>query len=306
MIQAWTDGGAVHATSDQPVPWWSLGKTVLAAAALVLVGQGRVQLDTPMPGRPFTLRQVLQHRAGLGCYGGLRAYHEAVLSNAAPWAEAEMLARADRMVTEPGQAFGYSNVGYTLVRRMIEREVGRPLGDALAQLVFAPLGFRGVMLARTPGDLASTAWGNTSRYDPAWVYHGLLVGPAAASVLLLQRLLAGGLLPPALLAAMRGAEPVGGPIPGRPWRRTGYGLGLMIGKGEPPGHYEGHTGSGPGSSAAVYQGPARIAAAFAATEDVGLVERHATTRATAERLPLPSGEGWGEGHDTSGSGLVRL
>jgi len=30
---------------DQPVPWWSFTKTILAAAALVLVRDGRLALD---------------------------------------------------------------------------------------------------------------------------------------------------------------------------------------------------------------------------------------------------------------------
>jgi CubicO group peptidase (beta-lactamase class C family) len=33
--------------ADTPVPWWSFTKTVLAAAALVLVDAGRLALDTP-------------------------------------------------------------------------------------------------------------------------------------------------------------------------------------------------------------------------------------------------------------------
>jgi hypothetical protein len=74
------------------------------------------------------------------------------------------------------------------------------------------------------------------------------------------------------------AHPVGGPWPGRPWRSGGYGLGLMIGEGEPPGLYIGHTGAGPGSTAAVYQrspGGKRTVAVFAPFDQPGWVERRA-------------------------------
>ena len=42
-----------------PVPWWSLTKTALAAAALALVEGGQLALDRRLSERPFTLRQLL-------------------------------------------------------------------------------------------------------------------------------------------------------------------------------------------------------------------------------------------------------
>ncbi len=47
-----------------PFPWWSFTKTVLAVAAMRLVEAGKLQLDTPRPHKPYTLRQLLTHRAG--------------------------------------------------------------------------------------------------------------------------------------------------------------------------------------------------------------------------------------------------
>ena len=44
------------------------------------------------------------------------------------WPADEMLARtaADRLVYEPGKGWGYSNIGYTFVRRLIEQATDRP------------------------------------------------------------------------------------------------------------------------------------------------------------------------------------
>ena len=73
------EGAVVTSSGDAAdVPWWSFGKTVIAAAALALVRDGQLALDEPLPDRPYTLRQLLQHRAGLTEYGRLPAYHEAV------------------------------------------------------------------------------------------------------------------------------------------------------------------------------------------------------------------------------------
>ena len=256
---------------------------MLASAALALVAQGRLQLDEPVRDKPFTLRQLLAHRAGLRCYGGLRAYHEAVAAGEQPWDVKDMLRRVDAgtLSYEPGRGWAYSNVGYLMVRDLIETAADMALGSALDCLAFAPLGISGVTVAREPADLDATAWGNTCRTHPGWVYHGLLVGPPGAAALFLHRLLAGHLLPPGLLAAMLDATPVGGATPGRPWTAAGYGLGLMIGQGEPPGEYVGHTGGGPGSTSAVYQragappGARRTAASFAPFDDPAVVEARA-------------------------------
>ena len=282
LITALTRGDEVRADTDMTVPWWSYAKTVLAGATLALVAKGRLSLDEPVRGRPFTLRQLLQHRAGLRCYGGLRAYHGAVAAGEDPWPVEAMLRRvdADTLAYAPGQGWGYSNIGYLLVRALIEETADASLGPALDRLVFGPLGITGVTVAREPADLDATAWANARRYHPGWVYHGLLVGPASAAALFLHRLLDGGLLPPGLLAAMHYPHPVGSVIPGRPWRTAGYGLGLMIGQGEPPGEYIGHTGGGPGSTSAVYRLAGadlsgklrRTAAAFAPVDEPGLVE----------------------------------
>lgn len=63
---------------DAVVPWWSVGKTVLAAATLALVRDGGLALDATVSDQAFTLRQLLQHRAGPSNYGPLPEYKAAV------------------------------------------------------------------------------------------------------------------------------------------------------------------------------------------------------------------------------------
>ena len=242
------------------VPWWSFTKTLLAAAALALVRDGRLALDDRIGGQSYTLRQLLQHRAGLTEYGRLPAYHDAVARGDDAWTPAEMLARADadRLRYPPGEGWDYSNIGYFHVRELIERTTGQSLGQALHELVIAPLGIEHVRLAVERRDFSPT-------YDPKFVYHGLLVGPLREAALLLQRLLAGDLLPQPLLSAMLDRYSVGGPIVDRPWKAPAYGLGLMIGETTGGELIAGHTGGGPGSAIAVYHrldSPTGTAAAF--------------------------------------------
>jgi CubicO group peptidase (beta-lactamase class C family) len=285
------NGAFVHGDSpDTDIPWWSFTKTVIATAALALVRDGRLVLDEELSGRPYTLSQLLQHRAGLAEYGGLRAYHEAVARGDEPWPPELMLERveAERLRFPPGQGWGYSNVGYWHVRRIIEEVAGESLGAALVRLVLEPLGIEGVRLAEGPADLDSVQMGLPG-YHPAWVYHGLLVGPLREAALLLGRLMQGALLPPHLLARMREAHRLGGPVPYRPWREPGYGLGLMAGVSTFGTRVMGHSGGGPGSVVAVYHRPdatpARTTATFAPVEDLALVEQAAFGMLASHRDP---------------------
>jgi len=281
LMTAFVEAGQLVAQDERslPVPWWSLTKTALAAGALALVAAGRLALDAPVPSRPFTLRQLLQHTAGVPSYGELAAYHEAVERRDEPWPPDELLRRvgSDRLLFEPGQGWAYSNIGYLLVRGIIEEAAGEPIGTALGRLVFVPLGVPAVKLAREPKDLDATAWGNAAGYHPGWVYHGLAVGTPAEAALLLHRLMSGQLLPAVLLDAMCARYPLGGPVEGRPWRTAGYGLGVMMDVASPRGRCIGHTGQGPGSVAAAYHfpdlDPSRTAAAFAPVGDQAVVER---------------------------------
>jgi CubicO group peptidase (beta-lactamase class C family) len=266
------------------VPWWSFTKTVIAAAALVLVDEGRLALDQPLGLEGYTLRQLLQHRAGLPDYGPVAAYHAAVARHDDAWTPAELLerARARELVFRPGQGWAYSNIGYLLVRRQIEWATGVSLGEALARVVLRPLGIRGPRVAMRRDDLANVEMGTAEHYDPQWVYHGLLVGTLKDAAFLLHGLMSGGLLPRELQSAMLDAHPLPGEVvAGRPWTSPGYGLGLMISGTVEGNRLAGHTGVGPGSVIAVFHSLSsrgtRTAAAFSPGSDPGVVESRCAT-----------------------------
>jgi CubicO group peptidase (beta-lactamase class C family) len=294
MSAAVVDGAlAAGAIDDPSVPWWSFTKTVLAAAALVLVDAGRLALDHPLSGRAYTLRQLLQHRAGVPDYGGWKQYHDAVAAGGPPWSVEELLDRARVLRAFPPETtWIYSNIGYLFVRQLIERTMQEPIGEAVARLVLAPLGIDNVSVAVTPDDLGGTRWGNPTGYHPGWVYHGLLLGPPAAAALFLDRLMRGDLLSRTSIKAMRSSFPIPiepapvpvAPPPERPWLAPAYGLGLMMETAAGRDPFMGHSGEGT-TNAAVYHFPARRPAVtvgiFAPTRDIGLVERRAVAAARA-------------------------
>jgi CubicO group peptidase (beta-lactamase class C family) len=259
MIEAWAlvEGGVVVDShdADRLVPWWSFTKTVLAAAALVLVRDGLVGLDEPVDDKPYTLRHLLQHRSGLVNYGGVRAYHEAVERGDNPWPIPELLDRLDagRLRYPPGEGWDYSNVGYLVVGQLIETLAGSTLNEAWRRLVMGPLEIENVRIAQEREDLEQVTMDSAEGYHPGWVYHGLLVGSVSDSVLLLERLLSGDLLSSGLLQEMLTPFVLPGPVPERPWEVPGYGLGVMVGETSSGLKVAGHTGGGPGSTIAVYR-----------------------------------------------------
>ena len=286
LCLARVEQGRLAASTDagREFPWWSITKIALAAASLALARDGRLALDAPLAPHPFTLRQLLQHRAGLTDYGALPDYHAAVARGDAPWPVPELLARTEaaRLRYAPGEGWAYSNIGYLHVRQQIEAAAAEPLAEALPRLVLRPLGLARGRLALAPEALAGIERigepGNAP-YHPGWVYHGLLVGPLGEAALLVERLLTGALLPAPLLAAMCESHRLdaGAANPQeRPWREPGYGLGLQTGLGSSGGAVLGHSGGGPGSVIAAYHRPAHgSAAACLAGDDPGAVERAA-------------------------------
>ena len=262
------------------VPWWSFTKTILAVVALRLVQDGALTLDGRLDGAPYSLRQLLQHTAGFGDYGGSEAYHAAVARGDDPWPVAELLQRCDgdALQYRPGEGWRYSNIGYLKIRKLIERATGAPIEVALAEAVFGRLGIPDVRLAKTRADLDGVEMGAAGRYHPGWVYHGLVAGPLRDAARLLDRLMDGALIAPALVAEMRHSCAVGEAIAGRPFGAPGYGLGLMTDMASAE-RCAGHTGSGPGTVIAVYHrkadGCPTVIAAFAKSDDAASVEHAA-------------------------------
>ena len=269
----------VDGPPDALLPWWSFGKTVLAAAAFKLSEQGKLQLDAPLTGMPFTLRQLLAHRAGVPNYGPMPDYTAAVARGENAWPVEEMLARAnaDTQLFAPGTSWSYSNIGYFHIRRLIEHATDSDLRSALHATIFAPLGLHAFMTRRRE-DVQRVLWRNIHGYDPNWVYHGLIVGTAPDAARFLHRLFTSEFLSKDSRAAMFESVPLPFALPDRPFVQPICGTGLMIDPMSRHGMMYGHTGGGPGSVSAVYRfsdlNPPRTVAAFADNDDEAALERH--------------------------------
>lgn len=143
-------------TIDTPLRTASNTKTFVAAAALRLWEQGRLDLDAPIgplltPALDallradgfatdrITVRQLLSHSAGLYDHGGDPRFIAAIRANPSHAWTREALVRlsmdwADPQ-SEPGTAYRYSDTGYILIGDIIERITGHNIGQSVRELV---------------------------------------------------------------------------------------------------------------------------------------------------------------------------
>ncbi len=132
--------------SDTILNLYSCTKAFTAAAALQLVGEGKLELDAPVTRlwpefgaagkQHITLRQLLSHRAGL----------PAIRQSLPPEALYEWDTMAAALAAEapwwtPGEAHGYAPITYGwLIGELIRRASGRSPGEVIVERTARPLG----------------------------------------------------------------------------------------------------------------------------------------------------------------------
>jgi len=122
----------------------SLTKVVgLTSACMLLVDEGKLALDAPVQrylpefrgdGKEgVTIRHLLTHSSGLPAWRPL--YQEADSRATALW-----VVNTTPLVTPPGKAYVYSDLGAIVLTQVVERITGESLDRFLERRVFRPLG----------------------------------------------------------------------------------------------------------------------------------------------------------------------
>lgn len=131
----------------------STSKQFTAVAVLLLVQDGKLGLDDAVQQHlpelakalleRFTVRQILQHTAGLNDYTELMMLAGHALENVTGDAEAlQALRAAPALQFGPGNRHSYSNSGYFLAAQLVERVSGQKLDALLQARLFQPLGMK--------------------------------------------------------------------------------------------------------------------------------------------------------------------
>jgi CubicO group peptidase (beta-lactamase class C family) len=128
----------------------STAKQFTAASVVLLAQQGRLSLDDdvrrylpelPDYGTPMTIRQLLNHTAGLRDYNGLLNMAGFRRDDVSTTEEAYALITRQRGTNfEPGTRHLYSNTGHFLASIIVQRVAGQTLGVFARERLFEPLG----------------------------------------------------------------------------------------------------------------------------------------------------------------------
>jgi len=122
----------------------SMGKQFTATAVMMLVEQGKIQLDDPITNyikdapeswKQVTIRQLLSHTAGFTDYPKNFDLHK-------DRDEAAMLKIIEGipLAYPPGTKWSYANLGYVTLGILIHQVTGEFYGDFLQEHIFRPLG----------------------------------------------------------------------------------------------------------------------------------------------------------------------
>jgi D-alanyl-D-alanine carboxypeptidase len=287
-------------TADTPFPIFSITKMFVGALAVKLAEQGRLKLDDPLsralPDWPnadhITLRMLLNQTSGIG-NNQRRLERDSETRPRKIWTPQETLSYARRKPpAAPGEKWEYNNANYVLAGLVIEHATGRPVAEALRELILDPLKLHDAVLQPQERPPRKTAHGHGGppriaralriggRYAPypseasAFWTGGAMVASAPSVARFADALLRGELLSPdsrrQLLRFVPASEGY-----------VGYGLG--VGKGQ-TGTEEVwfHFGAGPGFVTVVSHVPAKeitVAALSSGDADLRLLTTSLTEAA---------------------------
>jgi CubicO group peptidase (beta-lactamase class C family) len=122
----------------------SLGKQFTATAVMLLVEDGKINLDekiskylgdVPESWKNMTVRHLLTHTSGMADYPDKFDYRR-------DYTEEELLTieKALPPVFQPGEKWEYCNLGYATLGILIHKVTGKFYGDFLQERIFKPLG----------------------------------------------------------------------------------------------------------------------------------------------------------------------
>lgn len=148
----WTAAVGVDGQGDrlEPTSGMSLGQvtqTFVAAEALLLAEQGKLDLDAPAStyvpvpqlSNGATTRQLLGHRAGIPD-PGQEPYSTVFTAPDAHWSTDQFLAPVPRATAPPGEKFYEDTTNYVLAGLVVERVSGRSTATAIDTDLWTPLG----------------------------------------------------------------------------------------------------------------------------------------------------------------------
>jgi len=141
----------------------SVSKQFTAFLVLILENEGKLNLDDTIHkyipelknyGHAITIRQLLHHTSGIPSSDNLRLF--AGISQETPWDtedEFNMIQLYQKLNFKPNEKHVYSNTGYYLLSRIIEKTEGKPFSQCIKEKLFQPLNMKTAAIYDSPGKI---------------------------------------------------------------------------------------------------------------------------------------------------------
>jgi CubicO group peptidase (beta-lactamase class C family) len=141
----------------------SVSKQFTAFLVLLLEKEGKLNLDDTIQkyipelknfGHAITIRQLLHHTSGIPTSDNLRLF--AGISQEMPWDtedEFNMIQLYQKLNFKPNEEHVYSNAGYYLLTRIIEKTEGKPFSQCIKEKLFQPLNMKTAAIYDSPGKI---------------------------------------------------------------------------------------------------------------------------------------------------------
>ncbi len=140
----------------------SVGKQFTATAVMMLVEDGKLQLDDPIskylktPGswKKIKIAHMLSHTSGLGDYPESFSLQK-------DYTEDELfeMITDQKLEFKPGEKYSYSNLAYVTLGILIRKISGKFYGDFLQERIFKPLGMNSTRIINEPDIIPNRAAG---------------------------------------------------------------------------------------------------------------------------------------------------
>lgn len=160
------------ATAQTVYPFGSIAKQFTAAAVLKLAGEGRFALADPVAkhvpeywphGNAATLEHLLRHTSGVREFFSVPAAAKLIEDPRGTMDEVMAIVAREPLVFPTGSRWSYSNSGYHLAARAIEKATGQPYERYLDAAFFSPLALRSLHHCKAAPVLPNEATGYVRR-----------------------------------------------------------------------------------------------------------------------------------------------
>lgn len=160
---------ATYGDTERVFALASVTKPLVARAVQVAIEEGAVELDTPAGPPGSTVRHLLAHASGLPMESDMESDMRSDM-------QSDM--QSDKVQAQPGTRRIYSNYGFGVLARTVERESGIEFSRYLCEAVCEPLG---MAATRLDGGAPHAGFGASSTVADMAAFAGDLLRPATVS-----------------------------------------------------------------------------------------------------------------------------